>query len=462
MIESVWRAALVVLMLGMLLPGADVLADRQPNVVVFMADDAGWNDFGAYGHPTIRTPTIDALAQGGWTADNAFLTTPQCSPSRISILSGRYAHQTEAEDLHVPLPPGHRLVPDYLREAGYFTGLMLKSHLGPEGDRQFDWRRDGVRDEADFGQFLDAAGPRPFFLWVGFRDPHRDYGDAPKRHSAADVRLPPTVVDTPETRADYAAYYDEIHRMDGSIAAFIGELEDRGLDDDTILLFLSDNGSPMPRAKGTLYDAGIKTPLIVTGRGIPAGVRYAGLVSVIDLAPTILDWAGVDVPGTMSGRSLQRDLADATAPGRDYVFSERNWHNADEHIRSVRGPRYKLIWNNYVHLPHGSAADITSSPTWQALRRARDRNALTDAQALLFAVPRPRVELYDLVNDPDELDNLAAEPEHRSRIRTLMARLEQWMAETGDVPPERRRRDDNIDRLTGVKFTTRNPPLIDE
>ncbi len=451
------RTVPITLMLSVLALGGDALADGRPNILVFVADDAGWNDFGAYGHPTIDTPTIDALARNGWTADSAFLTTPQCSPSRISMLSGLYAHQTGAEDLHVPLPPGQRLVPDYLREAGYFTGLMLKSHLGPEGDRQFDWRR----DEADFGGFLDAAADQPFFLWVGFRDPHRAYGDAPKHHSAADVRLPPTVVDTPETRADYVAYYDEIHRMDGSIAAFIRELEERDLYDDTILLFLSDNGSPMPRAKGTLYDAGIRTPLIVAGSGIPAGVRYGGLISVIDLAPTILDWGGADVPDSMVGASLARGIADGTLPGRDYVFSERNWHNADEHMRSIRGPRYKLIWNNYVHLPHGTAADITSSPTWQALRLARERDELSEAQALLFAAPRPRVELYDLSNDPDELDNLAGEPEHRGRVQALMARLEQWMAATGDVPPERRRRDDNVDRLTGVKFTSRNPPLID-
>jgi len=455
------KLALRVTLLALAFCG-NTFADDRPNILVLMADDAGWDDFGAYGHPSIDTPTLDALARDGWTADNAFLTTPQCSPSRISILSGLYAHQTGAEDLHVPLPAGHRLLPDYLGQSGYFTGLMQKSHLGPEGNRQFDWRHDGTDFGADFDTFLDAAGDRPFFLWVGFRDPHRDYGDAPKRHSARDVRLPPTVVDTPETRADYVAYYDEIHRMDGSIAAFLRKLDERGERDNTIVLFLSDNGSPMPRAKGTLYDAGIKTPLIVAGRGVPAGTRYRQLVSVIDLAPTILDWAGLDVPDTMAGQSIAKNVANGKAAGRDYVFSERNWHNADEHIRSIRGPRYKLIWNNYVHLPHGTAADITSSPTWQALRRARDRGELTEAQALLFMAPRPRVELYDLVNDPHELDNLAADPVHRERIQQMMARLERWMAETGDVPPERRRRDDNIDRLTGVKFTRRNPPLIEE
>ncbi len=448
-------------MLALALCG-DALADSRPNILVFIADDAGWDDFGTYGHPSIQTPTLDALAQSGWTADNAFLTTPQCSPSRISILSGLYAHQTGAEDLHVPLPAGHRLLPDYLSESGYFTGLMQKSHLGPEGDRQFDWRHDGTHFRADFSTFLDAAGDRPFFLWVGFRDPHRSYGDAPERHSAEDVRLPPTVVDTPETRADYVDYYDEIARMDGSIASFLKELDERGQRDDTIVLFLSDNGSPMPRAKGTLYDAGIKTPLIVAGHGVTTGTRYQPLVSVIDLAPTLLDWAGVDVPENMPGRSIAGSVADGVPPGRDFVFSERNWHNADEHMRSIRGPRYKLIWNNYVHLPHGTAADITSSPTWQALRQARDRGELTKAQALLFMAPRPRIEFYDVINDPHELDNLAADPAHRERIQQMMARLEQWMAETGDAPPEHRRRDDNIDRLTGVKFTRRNPPFIEE
>ena len=164
----------------------------------------------------------------------------------------------------------------------------------------------------------------------------------------------------------------------------------------------------------------------------------------------------------MQGEPLLARLADPTVPGHAHVFSERNWHNADEHLRSIRTDRYKLIWNNYVALPHGTAADITASPTWQALRQARDAGTLTPAQARLFEVPRPRVELYDLAEDPDELHNRAADPAYRDTVQALMAKLEAWMAATGDVPPHQRRRDDNIDRVTGVKFTRTNPPMYNQ
>ncbi|MEM9663929.1 MAG: sulfatase [Bacteroidota bacterium] len=437
-------------------PDAPQAPANAPNILVLVADDAGWDDFGAYGHPTIRTPHLDALAEGGWTADRAFLTTPQCSPSRVSMLTGQYAHTVQAEDLHVPLAPEHRFVPSFLREAGYFTGHLLKTHYGPDAEAQFDWYSP---DLADFSTFLDAADDQPFFMWVGFSDPHRAYGDALNRHAPSDVRLPPTVRDTPETRADYVQYYDEIARMDTVAGSYLAELERRGLREDTYVLFLSDNGSPMPRAKGTLYDAGIKRPLLVDGPGVADGVRYDGLVSVLDLAPTFLTWAGVPVPPEMLGEDLMSRLADVSLPGHTYVFSERNWHNADEHLRSVRTDAFKLIWNNYVELPHGTAADITGSPTWQALRAARDAGTLTPAQARLFETPRPRVELYDLDNDPHELRNLAPDPAYRDTVQALMATLETWMTDTGDVPPHQRRRHDNIDRLTGVKFTLTNPPM---
>jgi len=430
-------------------------AFTKPNVVVLVADDAGWSDFGAYGHPTIRTPAIDRLAREGWTAEHAFLTTAQCSPSRISILTGLYPHETGAEDLHVPLPEDQVLLPSMLAAQGYFSGILRKRHLGPNGDAQFDWMGDDVES------FLAEAGGRPFFLWVGFTDPHRPYPDAPPVHGPADVRLPPVLRDTPATRRDYARYYDEIARMDGEIGGFVDLLERRGLRGSTYVLFFSDNGPPMPRAKATLYDAGIRTPLIVTGPGIPAGVRYEPLVSLIDLAPTILDWAGAPAPSNLRGESLAAALANPAVPGRSFVFGERNWHNADEHMRSLRDERYKLIWNNYVTLPHGTPADIAAAAPWQDLRRARDAGELEASQALLFAVPRPRVELYDLESDPHELDNLAGRLEYRDRVQAMMAELERWIEVTGDHPPQERRRDDNVDRYSGIKFMTRKPPLIE-
>ena len=431
--------------------------NAKPNILVLVADDAGWRDFGCTGSNVVRTPTIDKLAGNGLLCTSAFLSTAQCSPSRISILTGKYPHATGAEDLHTPLPAGEQLLPSYLKDAGYFSGNIRKSHLGPNGDAQFDWY---ARNLSNFSAFLDSCKSQPFFMWVGFVDPHRPYqaGTIARTHDPADVTVPPFLDDTPETRADLASYYDEITRLDMGVDSLITELDRRGLTQNTLVIFFSDNGAPFPREKGTVYDAGIKTPFIFSWpKRIQAGSVYDGLVSLVDLAPTLLEIAGLEPPAEMQGQSFVGILQDQSLPGREFVFSERNWHNCDEHIRSVRTSRLKLIENAYTEWPHGSASDITSSPAWQALYHLKQENKLTKAQRLLFEVPRPRIELYDLENDPWEIDNLAADPDYRKTVMELFSVLEDWKEETGDYPPSERRRDDNVDRITGVKFTKTIP-----
>lgn len=436
------------------------IAQQTPNILVLVADDAGWQDFGAYGSPAAKTPHLDALANAGVTFERAILTTPQCSPSRISILTGKYPHQTGAEDLHTPLPDGQRFVTSYLSPEGYLTGHLRKAHYGPNGNAQFDWYSE---DLADFSAFLDTAGERPFFLWVGFVDPHRPYrNDAiVHRHDPNDVVVPGHLDDTPETRADLADYLDEIARMDSVIGTYMSELDRRGLRERTVVVFLSDNGAPFPRAKGSLYDAGIRTPLIVSWPQITdAGKRSTSLVSAIDLAPTFLDLAGISVPDDLEGVSLLTALRGDSTAGRVYAFSERNWHNCDEHMRSVTTDRYKLIRNAYLDVPHGTAADITSSPSWKALHVRKKAGTLTSEQSLLFTVPRPEYELYDLSVDPSEYRNLAYDPAYRETFEELSAVLEAWRVETDDFPPDRRRRGDNTDRYTGIKFTNDIPPQV--
>lgn len=452
-----------VLGLGLLLAAASPPArgaDEAPNIVVFVADDAGWSDFGAFGNRAVRTPNLDRLAATGVVFENAFLTTASCSPSRISILSGRYPHATGAEDLHTPLPTGVDLLPAYLAREGYFTGHMRKTHYGPEGERQFDWFSEETWE--GLPGFLDVAGERPFFLWIGFRDPHRPYSrdavDPP--HDPGEVAVPPYLVDDEETRADLALYYDEISRMDGEIGRMLAELDRRELREDTLVVFLSDNGMPFPRAKATAYDAGIRTPLIVSWPGVtPSGARYPGLTSVIDLAPTLLEAAGAGIPESFHGESFAAALTDQTAPGREYVFAERNWHNCDEHIRTVRGVRYKLIRNAYTELPLCTPADASRSASWYSLTARREAGTLTPGQARLFEAPRPVVEVYDLEADPHELVNLAGRPEVERIARQLSRVLDAWIEETEDFPPSRRRRADNTDRISGVKFSQKVPPL---
>jgi arylsulfatase A-like enzyme len=435
---------------------------RRPNFVVFVADDAGARHFGCYGNRSIRTPNIDRLSTEGITADKAMLTTSQCSPSRISILTGRYPHATGAEDLHMPMPERYTTVPGHLRRAGYVTGHMQKVHEGPHSDRQFDWYDAGLER---FPDFLDAAGRKPFFLWVAFDDPHRPYQDETiaEPHDPERITVPPYMADTPETRGDLARYYDEISRMDEVVGRFLEILETRRLAADTLVVFLSDNGAPFPREKGTVYDGGVQTPLIFRWPGVvPPGVRHGGLMSVIDLAPTFLGVAGIEVPDDMQGENIAAGLREPGLWRRSAAFSERNWHDCDEHIRSVRTERYRLIHNAYIALPFGSPADVSASPSWLALYERKQRGQLTREQSLLFAVPRPEIEFYDTDEDPWELENLAPRPEYQEAIAEHFAILQQWRSATADFPPEKRRRAGYVDRVTGVLYSLDIPPMFDE
>jgi arylsulfatase A-like enzyme len=419
----------------------------KPNILVLIADDAGWRDFGCYGNPYIRTPNIDRLSAGGFKAENAFLTIPQCSPSRISVLTGKYPHQTGAEDLHMPLPDSEILIPRYLKKENYFTGYLRKGHFGPNGQKQFDWHSN---DLDDFAEFLDLSKNRPFFMWVGFTDPH--------------VIVPPYLVDDSDTRSELADYYNYITRMDGQIGSYLQTLRNRDLIENTLIIFFSDNGAPFPRAKGTLYDSGIKTPLIFHWPAvIEKGVVYPHLMSVIDLAPTILEASGVEVPEIMEGESILNKLSDPTLPGRDYIYSERNWHNCDEHMRSIRSDRFKFISNAYTDLPHGSPSDLGASLSWKSLKKLYDKGALTPAQAMLFTVPRPSEELYDIKNDPYESQNLISDPAYQDIVAELRENLQLWREQTNDFSSDERRRQDNTDRYSGIKFDqTKLPPRLED
>lgn len=444
--------------------GVSAVADggERPNILVFIADDAGARHFGCYGNPAVRTPNIDRLSKEGVTADNAMLTTSQCSPSRISILTGKYPHSTGAEDLHMPMPERHTPLQAYLREAGYFTGHMQKVHEGPHSDSKFHWYDEGLDR---LPAFLDAAGNKPFFLWVAFDDPHRPYQDdtIAEAHDPGRVEVPPYMADTRDTRTDIARYYDEIGRMDEVIGRHLAILEERRLDQDTLVVFLSDNGAPFPREKGTVYDGGVRTPLIFRRPGaVPQGVRHDGLMSVIDLAPTFLALAGIDVPGDMQSHDISGGLRDPRAWRRDVAFSERNWHDCDEHIRSIRTARYRLIHNAYIELPFGSPADVTASPSWLALYESKKQDRLTEAQRLLFDSPRPEIEFYDVRQDEWQVDNLAARPEYQEEIAAHYSMLKEWMTATNDFPPERRRRAGYVDRVTGVLYSLDVPPMINE
>ena len=421
----------------------------KPNIIVFIADDAGM-DFGCYGNSNIHTPNIDRLAAGGLRFDKAFLTAPQSSPSRTSMMTGMFAHTIGTEDLHTPIDDTTRMIPSFLSEAGYRTGVVLKTHWGENGDRQFDMV-DGGREWytkepvtqnnpalVRYRNFIDKDNEQPFFLWVGFIDPHRPYNSETnmQQNDPEKVHVAPYYIDNQQTRRDITDYYDEISRMDRHIGIMIEELEKRNLLENTVIIFLSDNGMPFPRAKGTLYDAGIQTPLIFSWKGKikPGSSHDNGLISAIDLAPTILDLAGIPAPGNMYGKSFAEILFNPSLRGREFIFAERNWHNCDEYMRCIRTEKYKLIFNAYNEMPHGTAIDLSTSPTWYALKKAQKEEMLTKDQKNIFVCPRPMIEIYDLMNDKYEMNNVADEMEYYAKGRKMMALLLKWQEETKDHP----------------------------
>ena len=468
----------IVLVTGLLsavkLEAADTKT-KAPNIVVFLADDAGM-DIGCYGNKGIKTPNIDRLASLGMRFEHAFLTSPQSSPSRTSMLTGKFAHTIGTEDLHVPLDTSIAMLPEYLRKAGYTTAFALKTHWGAQNNKKFDTpiegdyrpQEGGLTEEFfnNYTSFVEKNKTNPFFMWIGFHDPHRPYNAAntPQVNRPQDVTVPAFLVNDQETRSDLADYYNEISRMDSDIGRMIAVLERNGLMDNTVIFFLSDNGMPFPRAKGTLYDSGIQTPLVVYWKNNTPKetVHSNGLVSTVDLAPTILDMAGISAPADMYGMSFLPLIKDPAQRGRDYIFSERNWHDCDEYIRCIRTERYKVIYNAYYELPHGTAHDLSTSPSWYSLKRNLREGLLKPQQMQIFTAPRAMVEVYDLEKDPGEFVNVGDRPEYRADAEKLTRMIVDWQKKTGDHPYWKRRRPDQSDRITGLNFYPNQPEMIDD
>jgi arylsulfatase A-like enzyme len=462
-------------------------ADTRPNIVFIIADDLAWDDLGCTGNPGVRTPNLDRLAKGGMRFTNAYLTISSCSPSRASIITGTYPHQTDAEQLHWPLPADRLTFVELLKASGYWTAAAGKWHLGNAVKDRFDEVREAdvsgfqlpTGEAAKAGKIVQKAvgdarsgcdqwvpvlkarpTDKPFFLWLAALDPHRDYdeGILEQPHKPGDVRLPPYVADTPGSRRDYALYYDEITRLDRFVGGVMAELKEQNVADNTFVLFISDNGRPFPRDKTTLYDSGIKTPFIVHWPGhVGAGSRCNSLLSSVDIAPAFLELAGLSTPKVFEGSSFLPLLRNPQQGIREFVFAERNWHDYEDRVRAVRNRRFKYIRNFYNDLPNTPPADVVRSVAYREMIRLRDEGRLVDAQKNTFIQPRAKEELYDTQSDPFELKNLASHPAQARRLKRFRSALAKWQKETGDTKP-RFRTLDEFGREDGQALPVRERP----
>jgi N-sulfoglucosamine sulfohydrolase len=429
------------------------------NVVLIVADDLGLQ-LGAYGDPNVRTPHLDRFAAASTRFTRAYCTTASCSACRSVILTGLYNHATahyghEHGENHFRTYDTVRSLPVMLAAAGYRTASVGKLHVAPEAvyhfDRYLKAGRDGhnpVAMAAAAHEFLAEKDARPFFLYFCPFDPHRandrsGFGNdkardriTPALYDPAALELPKWLPDRPEAREEWAEYCQAISRLDEGVGALLAALQSTGHAEDTLVLFLSDNGPPFPGAKTTLYEPGIHLPLVVHQPGQTQGVVSDARVNWADLTPTILEFAGVALPDKprerLQGRSLLPILNQAHPQGWDELFASHTFHEVITYypMRAVISGRYKYIFNIAHPLPFPFASDLYQSRTWQGVLTRGDTTY--GLRSVAAYVQRPRHELYDLEADPDELRNLASDPQQAQRLAELQAKLKAWQTETRD------------------------------
>ncbi len=427
---------------------------RRRNVLLLISDDQGL-DLGCYGVP-ISTPRLDGFAKESTRFTQAYTAVSSCSSSRAVINTGLYTHQNGMYGLahdehHQSVLDGIDTLPQMLKRAGYATAIVGKKHLKPDSAFSYDLEiipKSGIRDVKALADtaasFIRSSSDKPFFVTVGYGDPHRGpggvgYGNERQWPNVTDARYDPSRVplpahlpDLPEVRQDLADYYQSISRLDSGVGMLLDALAQSGHADDTLVIFLSDNGRPFPGAKTNLYDPGLHLPLIVRAPGAKAAVCDA-MVSWVDIAPTILDFAGAKPPSyPLPGRSLLSIVGTAGAAGWDDVVASHEFHEIYQYypMRALRTRTHSYIQNLAHPLDYPVASDVAGSASWQAIVAKPDVRLGGRTQAAFRK--RPAEELYDLTSDPNELVNLAGRPEMATLQKQMRDRLTDILTKTND------------------------------
>jgi len=417
----------------------------RPNILWVSFEDT-FPFYPCYGDPTAKTPTLDRLAEEGMVYSNAFSTAGVCAPARSAVITGMYAVSIGAHhmrtthrnrncpDLPTPyeaVPPAHvKCFPEYLRAAGYYCTNNSKT------DYQFKPPVTAWDDCSEQAHWRNRKNPdQPFFAVFNPTRTHESGMWEDKDYEItvdpATVPVPPYLPDTPKVRESIARMYSNIEWNDRFLAERLAELEEDGLADNTIVVHWSDHG-PMPRGKRWPYDSGIKVPLIVRWPGkIDPRSRSRQMVSTLDLGPSMLSVAGVEIPRHMQGIPF---LGDQAMPPRDAIFATRDRHDESyDMVRAVRTERFKYLRNFYPFTPRQNwTAYLDRHPIQQELWRLYLENKLNDQQRAIFEA-RPVEELYDVEEDPHEVTNLAADPRHQEILHELRNRIDTWRKEIGDL-----------------------------
>lgn len=436
---------------------------RRPNILLITADDMNWDSPGCFGgrSPDI-TPNIDRLASEGMSFEYAHVTIAVCQPCRSVLMTGRYPHRNGAEGFE-PIDRSVPTLQEQLHETGYLNGILGKaSHLAPRD--KFKW--DMFYDMKDLGRgrnselyYQYAKGffrrsadqDKPFFLMANSHDPHRPFHasaqeqksfakvlkdiPAPSRvYETDEVEVPGFLADLPEVRKEIAQYYSSVRRCDDTVGAVVRALRESGQARNTLIIFLSDHGMPLPFAKTNCYLHSTRTPWIAVwaGRIKPGTVDKQHFVSGIDLMPTALDAAGVPQPQGMDGISFLPVLLGEKQLGRDKVFTQFHQTSAKKRfpMRCVQNHRFGYIFNPWSDGKRVFRNESQSGLTFNAMKAANSDPAVA-ARVKLFQY-RVVEEFYDFEKDPDALSNLTDDPAYKRQVDTLRSELLEWMKRTGD------------------------------
>lgn len=492
---------MLVQLLSLTLVSCCTVQTKRRNVLLIIADDAGF-ETEVYNNSVVRTPHLQALSQRSLIFTNAFTSVSSCSPSRSAILTGLPQHQNGMYGLHQGEHhfnsfDGVQSLPLLLSKANIHTGIIGKKHVGPGSVFPFDFayteennsvlqvgrnitrikllvrkffqtHKQEVTDEMKNKPGSDsAAEERPFFLYVAFHDTHRcghsqpQYGAfcekfgngekgmgripdwTPEYYSPEQVKVPPFVQDTPAARADIAAQYTTVSRLDQGIGLVLQELRDAGYENDTLIIYSSDNGIPFPNGRTNLYRSGTAEPMLVSSPKHRErwGQTSEAYVSLLDITPTILDWFSIPYPSYslstpvhLTGRSLLPALVQE--PGSWHtVYSSQSLHEVTMFypMRSVHQGAFHLLHNLHYRMPFPIDQDFYVSPTFQdILNRTQGGEATHWFKTLQQYYYRERWELYDTRADPLEIRNLASESAYRDVLESLRQLLVKWQWETSD------------------------------
>lgn len=415
---------------------------QKPNIVLIIADDCTFRDLGCYGGQA-HTPNLDKLASQGMRFTRCFQSAPMCSPTRHNIFTGLYPVTSGAYPNHTRVDPNTPSVCQLLKPLGYRVAQSGKSHVSPAS--VFHWEKIPNSKNPDFEKitaFVEdvSEAKTPFCLFLCSNEPHTPWnlGD-PSRYPVGQIKLPPYLLDTPETREGMSKYLAEITYFDDQVGQAMKIIDDCGLAENTLFLVASEQGNSLPFAKWTCYDNGLQSGLIARWPGkIKPGSINPAMVEYIDLLPTFIEAAGGTPPDSLQGKSLL-PVFRGKESHKDFVYgimTTRGIHNGSEHfgIRSIRSEKMKYIWNLTPDVEFRNICMTAPEfVSWEKLANAGDKKAIELVKRYKI---RPAVELYDVVNDPLELVNLADDPKYQTIQSDLDQRLKAWMKTCGDLGQE--------------------------